>query len=307
MTTADWDEEATEDADEYQAAIVTSDSGVTASQSAFDGGGTSWSASERVAAAESATAGSGAAASRNGAALKSAPDSGGAATKSASDSVASASGGDALTEYASDGDASASDSYAATESASESGYTAVESNLDGGAVPDSDAAQNQNASAFYDTNAPTLGAASDDADTMPPQTAESAPVPEPSDFPQDNATLTSAAPSDTLTGAAASGAYATEESATEDMTVTEAFPLSISVWTLAPDAAPVIMERYPPDAVTDSGIWYALTASEFDELCERFPDIEITSGPEVMDADDLPDGAPAPVDSDAIYIFAPTG
>ena len=304
VTTADWDDEATEDADEYQAAIVTSD---MASQSAFDGGGTSWSASERVAAAESATAGSGvsaagsgAAASRNGAALKSAPNSGGAATKSASDSGASASGGDALTEYALNGGASASDSYAATESASESGaasngYGVAQSALDGGAV--SDSATARNASAFDDTNAPTLGATSDDADTMPPQTTESAPVPEPSDFPQDNATLTSAAPSDAFT----------EESVTDDMAVTEAFPLSVSVWTLAPDAAPVIMERYPPDAVTDSGIWYTLTAAEFDELCERFPDIEITSGPETMDADDLPDGAPAPVDSDAIYIFAPTG
>ena len=285
VTAADWDDEATPDAEEYQAAVVTSDSGVTASQSALDGGGTSWSASERVAAAESATAGSGAAASRNGAAFKSAPDS------------------ETASESAFDGD-SASENGAAAK------YALTESVLDGGAVSDSatafDGDAARNASAFDDMDAPTSGAASDNADTMPPQTVESAPIPAPSDFPQDNATLTSAAPSETLTGATASGAYATEESAPEDVAVAEAFPLSVSVWTLAPDAAPVIMERYPPDAVTDSGIWYALTAAEFDELCERFPDIEITSGPETMDADDLPDDAPAPTDSDTVYLFAPT-
>lgn len=80
--------------------------------------------------------------------------------------------------------------------------------------------------------------------------------------------------------------------------------LSVSVWTLAPDAAP-IMERYPPDAVTSGGVWYALTQSAFEDLCERFPDIEITAGPETMYADSLPDGAPPLTVPDAVYLFVP--
>ena len=288
VTAANWDDEASPDAEEYQAAVVTSDSGVAAAQSALDGGGTSWSASERAAAA-----GSVAAASRNGAALKSAPESE-TASESAFDGDSASENG-AAAKFASNGGAAA-------ESALDGGgVTAGETAPDGGAVSDSETAQNQNASAFDDTDAPASGAAFDNADTMPPQATESAPVPAPSGFPQGEAALTSAAPSDALPDA-----YATEESTPEEMAVTEAFPLSVSVWTLAPDAASVIMERYPPDAVTDSGVWYVLTEAQFEDLCKRLTDIEITSGPETVDADDLPDGAPAPTVADAIYIFAPT-
>ncbi|MBR3570185.1 MAG: zf-HC2 domain-containing protein [Oscillibacter sp.] len=86
--------------------------------------------------------------------------------------------------------------------------------------------------------------------------------------------------------------------------VTESFALSATVWTLSAESAPV-MERYPPEAVTDGGKWYVLTPPQFEDLCERFPDIEITAGPEIVPADSLPDGAPPLAVSDAVYIFAP--
>ena len=143
---------------------------------------------------------------------------------------------------------------------------------------------------------------SDDADTMPPALSEpsvedAAPAqPETAPFSDPEATLY------------ATDAVAEEsewESATSEAWDGETLAaVTVSVWTLSADAAPV-MERYPPDAVTPEGIWYVLTSAQFEELCERFPDIEITAGPEDMDAESLPDGAPPLTDADAVYLFAP--
>ena len=271
---AEYEESASEDADEFEMTAVTSDMGAASGAGAPDS-----------AAAQAETNGAANASATGGAASKSMPNS-----------------------------------------------SAAQDTPDGGVTFNSAAAEvseSQSAASRYSAQR------SDDADAMPPQTPEPSKAEKGASLrsaPQDdNASLKSAsqgadagASQDDIAPlgvsyapvVSASGATETEAPAqTEaEAVVTEAAPefadasddesLSVSVWTLSADAAP-IMERYPPDAVTPEGVWYALTLSEFDDLCERFPDIEITSGPETMNADSLPDDAPPLTYVDAVYLFVP--
>ena len=139
-----------------------------------------------------------------------------------------------------------------------------------GAAYSADAMPPQNATA--DSGEPQNGAA-DSADTMPPQTVETDEAP-PQSAETESAQLSDAAP--------------IPESVT------------VSYWTISPDAAPKL-ERYPVSKETDSGVWYALDPEQFDALRESLPESAFTP----MDADSLSGNPPPARDRASVYLFLP--
>ncbi len=261
-----WNEAASENGAELETASVTSDGGA-----ALDNGATSRSASSDGVAARNAAARSApsvGATSDSGAASESAFDGGGDTDAGLADGVGAS--------Y--EGEASPETPLAALQSADDAGAMPAETPEPS---PDTDS---------YRAKKQDLSEQSESTYDAPPLSVEDDASPDTDAAMEENALPDTDA--------------AMEESAPSDA-LTKSLSVAVSVWTLTHDAAP-IMERYPPDAVTDSGKWYVMTPAEFDELCERFPDMEISSGPESMDASSLPDGAPKPADSGAVYVFAPT-
>ena len=104
--------------------------------------------------------------------------------------------------------------------------------------------------------------------------------------------------------------YAAMETLPEEFSVTEAVPeedaeaelfsAPASVWTI-PVESIVLLEDYAPAGETEYGVWYALTAEEFDELSLNLSEMGLETVPGAADADNTP-----PITfPGVVYVFVP--
>ena len=145
--------------------------------------------------------------------------------------------------------------------------------------PDGVPASNQNAATTYpDEYAATESLPDGDAATYDDALMKSVPVPEP-------------APKDVPE-------YQTAQEDAEDETA-DLSAASVSVWVIPTEAAS-LLDAHAPALETESGVWYALTPEEFDELSRNLSGMGMEARPGELD----PENAPPITFPGVEYVFA---